>query len=249
MREHRQFDRTAAIIKVNYSTHGALKMDYAQNISRGGLFLASNGSFEMDQDIELQLNTSGLSQPIGIPGKVRWIGERGTPPVRGIGVQFLFDDPEVKSEIERMIEAAGAPEGILAKRQGNITIYLLEPNDFAAKMYHEGIIKMASADERIKGKIFVSTFKSPDELMKRLHEERCDLLIIELRSQELDGVAILEDLHEQYHGEIPVFAISKPFDQDRDIAMSAGATAFLNKPLQMRTLFNSIAICLGFESV
>lgn len=247
MREHRQFDRTAAIIKVNYSTHGALKMDYAQNISRGGLFLASNGSFEMGQDIELQLNTSGLKKPIGVPGKVRWIGERGTPPVRGIGVQFHLDDPAVKSHIERMIEAAGEPESTLARRKGDISVYLLEPSDFAAKMYSEGIIKMAAADERIEGKITVTKFKSPDELMSRLNETRCDLLILELKSQELDGVSVLEDLHERFYGEIPVFAISKPFERDRDIAIGAGATAFLNKPLQMRTLFNTIAVCLGIE--
>ena len=247
MREHRQFDRTAAIIKVNYSTHGALRMDYAQNISRGGLFLASNSSFEMGQDIELQLNTSGLKKPIGIPGKVRWIGERGTPPVRGIGVQFLLDDPAVKEHIERMIEAAGEPEGTLARRKGEISIYLLEPSDFAAKMYRDGILKMASVDERIEGKISVQTFKTPDELIQKLNETRCDLLMIELKSQELDGVSVLEDLHERYHGEIPVFAISKPFERDRDIAIGAGATAFLNKPLQMRTLFNTIAVCLGLE--
>jgi len=246
MREHRQFDRSAAIIKVNYSTHGALKMDYAQNISRGGLFLASNGSFEMGQDIELQLNTSGMRAPIGVPGKVRWIGERGTPPVRGIGVQFLLDDPEVRDRIEQMIEAAGAPEDALARR-GELSIYLLEPNGFAAKMYSDGIKRMASADERISGKISVTAFKSPDELMSQLTEQRCDLLILELKSKELDGVSFLEDFHERYHGEIPVFAVSKPFERDRDIAIDAGASAFLNKPLQMRTLFNTIAVCLGLE--
>jgi DNA-binding response OmpR family regulator len=83
--------------------------------------------------------------------------------------------------------------------------------------------------------------------MSQLTEQRCDLLILELKSKELDGVAFLEDFHERYHGEIPVFAVSKPFERDRDIAIDAGASAFLNKPLQMRTLFNTIAVCLGLE--
>ena len=83
MRENRQFDRATAVIKVNYSDHGALKMDYAQNISRGGLFLATDSEFELGQDIELHLNTHGLDKAIAVPGVVRWIGERGAPPVRG----------------------------------------------------------------------------------------------------------------------------------------------------------------------
>ena len=59
MRENRQHERTSAIIKVNYSSSGALKMDYAQNISRGGLFLATNNPFNLGQEI-FNLNNSYL---------------------------------------------------------------------------------------------------------------------------------------------------------------------------------------------
>ena len=116
MREHRKFDRATAVIKVNYSTHGDLKMDYAQNISRGGLFLATENHFELGQDIELHLNTSGLKNAIAVPGVVRWVGERGTPPVKGIGVQFKLDDPMTKERIDRMVNVVDEPiKGSLAE--------------------------------------------------------------------------------------------------------------------------------------
>lgn len=244
MREHRQHDRAAAVIKVNYHTHGALKMDYAQNISRGGLFLATNNAFEMGQDIELQLNTNGLSRPVPVPGKVRWIGERGTPPVRGIGVQFLLDDPEVKAHIEQMINTFDAPQA--TPTQAETLVYLLDPNDFVAKLYSEGLERMAASDATLS-QLTVKRFKTPDELHQALNERRCDVLIIELKSKELDGVSVIEEVHERFHGELPVFAISKPFEGDRDLALHAGASAFLNKPLQMRTLFNTLLVCLGLE--
>ena len=252
MREHRQHDRSAAIIKVNYSTHGALKMDYAQNISRGGLFLATNNAFEMHQDIELQLNTPGLKRPVAVPGKVRWIGERGTPPVRGIGVQFMLDDPAVRAHVEGMIEMIDQPQepaqGPGGEAQTPKKIYLLEPNDFAAEMYGKGITQMSQRDERVSVPFEVALFKTPDELHAALDQARCDVLIIELKSKALDGLSVIEDLNERYHGELPIFAISKPFEGDRDLALHAGASAFLNKPLQMQTLFNTLLFCLGVKA-
>ena len=101
MRENRQHQRSTAVIKVNYNSHGALQMDYAQNISRGGLFLATNSPFELGQAIELHLNTRGLEHAIAVPGVVRWIGERGVPKVKGIGIQFTLDDPKVSADFMR----------------------------------------------------------------------------------------------------------------------------------------------------
>jgi len=248
MRENRQHERAAAIIKVNYSSQGALKQDYAQNISRGGLFLATSSSFELGQEIVLHMHTSGLSAPIPVPGVVRWIGERGVPPVRGVGVQFALQEPEARAQVEGMIAALDAPEASLARKAGGALVYILDPNEFAAQMYAEGIERMARADEgRLDGPVAVRRFADVDALYAALERRRCDVLIIELRAKTLDGAAVIEELTERYHGDLSIFAISRPFEGDRELALSAGATAFLNKPLQMRALFNTLALCARGE--
>lgn len=248
MRENRQFDRATAVIKVNYSDHGALKMDYAQNISRGGLFLATDSEFELGQDIELHLNTHGLDKAIAVPGVVRWIGERGAPPVRGIGVQFKLDNPEIRSRIDRMVDAVGEPvRSYLAETMEavSIQIFILDPNDFAAQMYADGIYKMARRGEGdLTGPVEVSRFTSPGDLRKTLKERQCSALIIELKSSDFDGVEVIRTLRSEYGERLPIFAIARPFPRDRYAALEAGATAFLNKPLQMRTLYNTLLICL-----
>ena len=245
MRENRQYQRSAAIIKVNYSTHGALKMDYAQNISKGGLFLATSNNFEMDQEIELHLRCSGSDMPIPVPGKVRWIGERGVPPVRGIGVQFTLDDPQVRARIEYMVDRLEAPQEVLNQRAGDVLVYLLDPNEFVAKLYAEGIQKMVQRGEGdVKGKIQVEHFMNRDQLKAALDAHMCDVLITELKGEQLDGIQLIRDLRMLYGEMLPIFAIARPFTRDRYEALEAGATAFLNKPLQMRTLFNTLMICL-----
>lgn len=249
MREHRQFDRATAVIKVNYSSHGALQMDYAQNISRGGLFLATDNSFELGQDIELHLNTHGLDRAIAVPGVVRWIGKRGTPPVQGIGVQFKLDDPTIKNKIERMVnrvdDAIRQPLFAETMEAKSVQIFILDPNDFAAQMYAEGIYKMARRGEGdLSGPVEVSRFTAPADLKQTLTERQCNALIIELKSNDFDGVKVIKNLRAEFGESLPIFAVSRPFPRDRYEALEAGATAFLNKPLQMRTLFNTLLICL-----
>ena len=249
MREHRQHDRATAVIKVNYQNQGALQMDYAQNISRGGLFLATDSPFEIGQEIELHLNTHGLKRAIAVPGVVRWVGERGVPKVRGIGVQFSLDDPKVKSRIDRMINALDEPLGAAQMTDTaeiiTIQVFILDPNDYASKMYADGIYKMARRGEgNLNAPVEVTRFTQPDDLKQTLDERRCDILITELRTDELDGVTLIRELRAAHGEQFPIFAVSRPFPRDRYEALDSGATAFLNKPLQMRTLFNTLLICL-----
>ena len=248
MRENRQHTRSTAIIKVNYNSHGALQMDYAQNISRGGLFLATQSPFKIGQEIELHLNTSGLERAIAVPGVVRWIGARGVPKVQGIGIQFTLDDSEAKQRIDRMVSAldpSSAQPSVQTPVDRSTEVFILDPNDFASKMYADGIVQMARRGaEGITGSIEVTRFTRPDDLKRTLNERPCHLLITELKTDELDGATLIRQLRARYGDALPIFAISRPFPHDRDEALEAGATAFLNKPLQMRTLFNTLLICL-----
>ena len=243
MRENRQFQRASAVIKVNYQSQGALKMDYAQNISRGGLFLATNSAFQVGQQIELQLSTKGNTQVIGVPGLVRWVGERGTPPVKGIGVQFQLEDSLIRSRIENMINALEEPQ---LNQQNDLQIFILEPTEFIAKMYADGIIKMSNLDENahLQGAVKIRIFSKVAEAFDAIKKGGCHIFITELKSEEIDGVALSKKIRSELTQEMPIFAIAKGYDGDRQEAIQAGATAFLNKPVQMKTLFNTLLLCV-----
>ena len=245
MRDNRKHERTSAIIKVNYSSSGALKMDYAQNISRGGLFLATNNPFDLGQEIELHLRTPGKKEPVAVPGVVRWIGERGTPPTRGIGIQFKFDQPQVKEQIDQMIEALDEPDEVLKSHQDGISILIVDPNEFASNLYAKGIQKMLKRGEGdFEQPIHVQCVNHEEKALEYLKDHPCHLLMVELKSKEFDGLTFIRTLRETHGEEFRIFAVSRPYPQDRFEALEAGATAFLNKPLQLQTLFNTLIICL-----
>ena len=245
MRENRQHERTSAIIKVNYSSSGALKMDYAQNISRGGLFLATNNPFTLGQEIELHLRTPGNKAPVAVPGVVRWIGERGTPAVKGIGIQFKLDQPNVKEQIETMIEALDEPDEVLKQHQEGISVLILDPNEFASELYAKGIQKMLKRGEGdLDQPVHVHCVSDQESALKHIKDHPCHLLMVELKSKEFDGLKFIRSLRASKGESFPIFAVSRPYPQDRFEALEAGATAFLNKPLQLQTLFNTLIICL-----
>ena len=126
-----------------------------------------------------------------------------------------------------------------------IQVFILDPNDYASKMYSDGIYKMARRGEgNLVAPIEVSRFTQASDLKSTLLERRCDVLITELRTDDLDGVLLIRELRDTYGDQLPIFAVSRPFPRDRYEALDSGATAFLNKPLQMRTLFNTLLICL-----
>ena len=127
-------------------------------------------------------------------------------------------------------------------------MFILDPNDFASKMYADGITQMATRGHRDISAVEVTRFTHPDDLMSTLKERPCDVLITELQTEEIDGVQLIRSLRAERGERLPIFAISRPFPNDRAQALEAGATAFLNKPLQMRTLFNTLLICLKERS-
>ena len=50
--ERRVHPRTPVHLRIAYQSAGVLKTDYVENISRGGLFVATEDRFELGQRIE-----------------------------------------------------------------------------------------------------------------------------------------------------------------------------------------------------
>jgi len=79
---------------------------FTDNISEGGLFIASEQRIDLGTEISFKLELPTLSGPQDLKGVVRWVRysddpQEGSP--NGVGVQFLELTPNVKASIERFI--------------------------------------------------------------------------------------------------------------------------------------------------
>ncbi len=89
-----------------------------------------------------------------------------------------------------------------------------------------------------RGNFVVSTAGSGHEALKVLHEEKIDLLILDLLMPDMDGLTLLEHLREDpAFKNLPVIvftAVSQ--NRVRQEAFNKGATTFLTKPVSSAEL-------------
>ncbi len=241
--QRRQEKRVSAVIKVTYESAGAMRAEYTENISRGGLFVVTDEEFEIGQRLELHLCCAGARRSIRVPGEVRWMGDKGMPPKRGVGVKFLLDDPVVKARIETLVSAVfdPLPPSVTGER---LNILLVDPNRHACHLFSEGLQAMAARRFDIRDYFAITETADGEAALNYLSTSRISLAIIELNTPDIDGLELIRRIRTEISQSLPVCAMSRPFPGARSEALASGADMFLEKPVQLKALFNTVSMML-----
>lgn len=88
-----------------------------------------------------------------------------------------------------------------------------------------------------------------EEGLKRAHEERPDLMVLDLMLPKLDGYKVCRALKfDDRFKAMPIIILSaRSGEQDRQLALHMGADAFVTKPYDMRDLVGRIRTRLGHD--
>lgn len=101
----REHDRFSVELEVNVLNEHNLYAGLAENISAGGLFIATHKLQKVGSKIELALRMPGSEEEFQITGEVRWVRlyseTSDTSP--GLGVRFLELPPGAAAAIERFV--------------------------------------------------------------------------------------------------------------------------------------------------
>lgn len=95
MRGHR---RKRCLISVTYSTKEQSFKDYILDISTVGVFIETDRSFSVGQDMVMTFKLPNYQQPMKLDATVAWIGNKG------IGVKFKNLSPYQEEIIQAFIE-------------------------------------------------------------------------------------------------------------------------------------------------
>ncbi len=100
--------RRQGILQLDLTERTRLYMAYMSFIKDGGLFVPTDGAYELGDEVFVLVTLPEEPEPKGVAGKVVWITPRGVPSPRtqGIGVQI---SPQDRGEMHRQIEALLAP--------------------------------------------------------------------------------------------------------------------------------------------
>ncbi len=105
--EKRQHPRAPIELKVEYRRLNTFFADYTKNISRGGTFIKTSKPLNIGTDFVFKLYIPTLEEPLELEGKVQWVikpGDEGPGESPGMGIQFQYEQPRVRDDIETKVE-------------------------------------------------------------------------------------------------------------------------------------------------
>ena len=105
----RASERHDVEVKVDLESDSNFYTGLTQNISAGGLFIATHHIRRIGERITLKFSFPGSDQPIAVETEVRWIRENSalqrTDGSSGMGVRFINLTPEASAAIQGFLQS------------------------------------------------------------------------------------------------------------------------------------------------
>lgn len=96
--------RSGSIVRLEFKDEQGLHSAFMPFVKNGGLFISSNKSFQLGDEVFVVLTLPDSEDELPVPSKVVWITPVGAQSNRkpGIGVQFL-DEGSARIRIESVL--------------------------------------------------------------------------------------------------------------------------------------------------
>ncbi|NDY41463.1 TIGR02266 family protein [Dissulfurirhabdus thermomarina] len=105
----RREKRAESLIRVDYRTRDRSFTGFAENLSVGGLFIASPSPLPKGTLLTLEFTLPGDAAPLRLKGIVTWTREATLAPGqrRGMGIKFEHLSLEARQRLLQLIRSAG----------------------------------------------------------------------------------------------------------------------------------------------
>ncbi len=234
--EKRRDTREAVTLFVEYEGADDLVGDYTENLSTGGTFVATNRELPIGTHVQLVLSFPGLLEPYGISGTVRW--KRPNTPDGEAGAGIEFDEGPARDQLAIVIEKIRNRDPKTVSRLFRVLV--VEDNKHVAQLICEGL--RAAARRDFGGMSFA--FRNAEDgrsAVEMLRREKFDALIIDVYLPVLDGPRVIHQARTELGlTSLPIIAVSAGGDSARRSALEAGANIFLDKPMRLRQVIDTM---------
>jgi uncharacterized protein (TIGR02266 family) len=236
--EKRRDSREAVTLFVEYEGADDLVGDFTENLSTGGTFVATSRSLPIGTSIHLVLSFPGLLEPISIDGTVRWTrADASAEGEAGAGIEFA--DGPGRAALADVIDRISRRDPKTVSR--TFRVLVVEDNRHVAKLIQEGL---QGSMRRDFGGGISFVFKGAEDgraAVALLKSEAFDALIIDVYLPIVDGAKVISTARgELALTNLPIIAVSAGGDAARRSALDAGANIFLDKPMRLRQVIETI---------
>jgi uncharacterized protein (TIGR02266 family) len=236
--EKRRDSREAVTLFVEYDGADDLVGDYTENLSSGGTFVATNRDIPIGTRIQLVLSFPGLLQAIAIEGVVRWtrLGENEEGEA---GAGIAFEPGPARDQLAAIIDRIRNRDPKTVSR--TFRVLVVEDNRHVAALIQEGIHGSMRRDYGGGVSFVFRDAEDGREAVEILRRETFDALIIDVYLPILDGPRVIATARTELGlSTLPIIAVSAGGDAARRSALEAGANIFLDKPMRLRQVIETI---------
>jgi uncharacterized protein (TIGR02266 family) len=233
--EKRKADREPVTLFVEYEGADDLLGDYTENLSLGGTFVATNRELPVGTRVQLVLGFPGLLEPVAIEGIVRWT--RGEDEGAGAGIEFA--PGPARDQLAAVVERIRTRDPKIVTRLFRVLV--VEDNRHVATLINDGL-RGATRREFGGGVQFVvRNAEDGRQAIETLRKDQFDALIVDVYLPVIDGAQVIRTARTELGlTQLPIIAVSAGGDTARRSALEAGANIFLDKPMRLRQVIDTI---------
>jgi uncharacterized protein (TIGR02266 family) len=235
--EKRRAAREPVTLFVEYEGADDLVGDFTDNLSSGGTFVTTNRSLPIGTQVQLVLSFPGLLEPIAIEGTVRWTRGDNASGDPGAGIEF--SPGPGRDTLAAVVERVRARDPRTMARL--LRVLVVEDNHHVAELIQQGLI---GSTRRDFGGVVSFAFRNAEDgraAIDILRQETFDALIIDVYLPVIDGPQVIMVARKELGlVELPIIAVSAGGQPARDAALEAGANIFLDKPMRLRRVIETM---------
>jgi CheY-like chemotaxis protein len=235
------------VLRVAYrGEHAPGEPDYLTDLDERGFFLRTARVLTLGQRLALTLSFPGLLDPVDVSGVVRQLSapDDYSPdaPV-GAWIDFAFAGPDERARIaavlHRFDRGAGPPPSVPFR------VLLVEDNHFAHKLFHHAMRRF-HYEWKDGGAILIHGAGDGAEGLDVLETSPIDLAIVDFFLPSISGAELIRRIRADARwAHMPVLVISVGGDGVREEALAAGADLYLDKPVLLKQLLNTLHLLVG----
>ncbi|HMG56190.1 MAG TPA: response regulator [Kofleriaceae bacterium] len=235
--EKRRAPREPVTLFVEYEGADDLVGDFTDNLSSGGTFVTTNRSLPVGTDVQLVLSFPGLLEPIAIEGTVRWTRADNAVGDPGAGIEFVTGS--ARDTLASLVDRIRARDPRVMARL--LRVLMVEDNRHVAELIQQGL---NGSTRRDFGGGVSFAFRNAEDgrsAIALLRSEVFDALIIDVYLPVVDGPTVIAMVRKELGlVDLPIIAVSAGGDPARDAAIEAGADIFLDKPMRLRRVIETM---------
>jgi uncharacterized protein (TIGR02266 family) len=236
--DKRKSDRAPITLLVEYEGADDFVGDFTENLSSGGTFVATSRVLELETVVRLVLSFPGLLEPIALEGVVRWTrGGPGSDDDPGVGVEFKSGPG--KDRLAGIVDRIRERDPRTVSRV--LKVLVVEDNPHVSALIRDGL---KGSSRRSFGEDLAFKFATAENGRDALHllgAQSFDAVIVDVYLPIVDGANVITQARETLGlTDLPIIAISAGGDSARASALAAGANIFLDKPMRLRQVIETM---------